>query len=53
MASSAMELLLMQINERRKSAPERLVPEHRIITPVLVKRETAYPDRANKKKTKR
>ncbi len=49
MASSAMELLLMQINERRKSAPERLVPEHRIITPVLVKRETAYPDRANNK----
>ncbi len=50
MASSAMELLLMQINERRKRVPEKLTPNvHRIITPVLVKRETAYPDRANNK----
>ena len=44
-----MELLLMQINERRKRVPEKLTPVHRIITPVLVKRETAYPDRANNK----
>lgn len=46
MASSAMELLLKQIEARRKRVPVKLDPEHKIITPVLVKRETAYPDRA-------
>ena len=41
MAREAMELLVTQMNERKKRRPEPLeVPVHRIVTPVLVKRET-------------
>lgn len=40
-AEEAMELLLMQINERKKRRPKPLSsPIHKIITPVLVRRET-------------
>ena len=41
MAREAMELLVMQMNERKKRRPEPLAaPVHRIVTPVLVKRGT-------------
>lgn len=40
-AEEAMELLLMQINERKKRRPKPLVsPVHKILTPILVRRET-------------
>lgn len=40
-AEEAMELLLMQINERKKRKPKPLTsPIHKILTPVLVRRET-------------
>lgn len=45
MADSAMELLTAQINERRKRRPTPdPEPIHRIITPILIKRETAFPE---------
>lgn len=41
MAEEAMELLLMQMNERKKRRPTPLPePIHRMITPVLIERET-------------
>ena len=44
MADTAMELLIMQINERRKRKPGQLAePIHKTITPVLNIRETAFP----------
>lgn len=40
-AEEAMELLLMQINERKKRRPKPLSsPVHKILTPILVRRET-------------
>lgn len=43
MADAAMELLTMQINERRKRKPTQISePIHKIITPVLIKRETTH-----------
>ena len=43
MADAAMELLTMQINEHRKRKPTQIAePVHRIITPVLIKRETTH-----------
>ena len=43
MADTAMELLIMQINERRKRKPGQLAePIHKTITPVLNIRETAF-----------
>ena len=45
MADSTMELLTAQINERRKHRPTPdPEPIHRIITPILIKRETAFPE---------
>lgn len=41
MADNAMELLLMQINERKKRRPTPLeAPVHRTITPILFRRDT-------------
>ena len=43
MADAAMELLMMQINERRKRKPTQIAePVHRTITPILIKRETTH-----------
>lgn len=43
MAETAMELLLMQINERRKRKPTQITePVHKIITPILINRETTH-----------
>lgn len=43
MADTAMELLMMQINERRKRKPTTLSePIHKIITPILINRETTH-----------
>lgn len=43
MADATMELLTMQINEHRKRKPTQIAePVHRIITPVLIKRETTH-----------
>ena len=40
-AEETMEILLIQINERKKRRPKPLSsPIHKIITPVLVRRET-------------
>lgn len=40
-AEEAMELLLMQINERKKRRPKPLAsPIHKVFTPILVRRET-------------
>lgn len=40
-AEEAMEILLMQINERKKRRPKPLAsPIHKVFTPVLVRRET-------------
>ena len=50
MADTAMELLIMQINERRKRKPGKLAePIHRIITPVLISRETTQLDTPQKR----
>ena len=43
MADAAMELLIMQINERRKRKPTQIAePVHKIITPILINRETTH-----------
>lgn len=43
MAEAAIELLTMQINERRKRKPTQIAePIHKIITPILIKRETTH-----------
>ncbi len=40
-AEEAMEILLMQINERKKRRPKPLAaPIHKVFTPILVRRET-------------
>lgn len=40
-AEEAMEILLMQINERKKRRPKPLTsPIHKVFTPILVRRET-------------
>lgn len=40
-AEEAMELLLMQINERKKRRPKPLfTPIHKVLTPILIRRET-------------
>ena len=40
-AEETMNLLLMQINERKKRRPKPLeAPVHKVLTPVLVRRET-------------
>lgn len=40
-AREAMELLVMQMNERKKRRPVPLKePVHKVVTPVLVRRET-------------
>lgn len=40
-AFQAMELLVMQMNERKKRKPEPLeAPIHKVVTPILVRRET-------------
>ncbi|MDE7245192.1 MAG: LacI family transcriptional regulator [Oscillospiraceae bacterium] len=41
MAEEAMDLLLMQMNERKKRRPTPLpAPIHRVVTPVLIERDT-------------
>ena len=43
MADAAMELLMMQINERRKRKPTQITESiHKIITPILINRETTH-----------
>lgn len=43
MADAAMELLMVQINERRKRKPTQIAePVHKIITPILINRETTH-----------
>ena len=40
-AKEAIELLLMQINERKKRRPKELtLPIHKVLTPILIRRET-------------
>lgn len=36
----AMELLMVQINERKKRNPQPLEPVHKVVTPILIRRET-------------
>lgn len=43
-ADEAMKLLISQIDEKKKRKPEFTEPVHRIITPVLVRRETTTLD---------
>lgn len=43
MADAALELLTMQINERRKRKPTQIAePIHKVITPILINRETTH-----------
>lgn len=40
----AMKLLIAQINERKKRKPEPMEPVHKVITPILIRRETTELD---------
>ncbi|MDE6762217.1 MAG: substrate-binding domain-containing protein [Oscillospiraceae bacterium] len=44
MADEVMQVLIMQMDERKKRRPQPLKePVHKVVTPILIQRDTAYP----------